>query len=467
MRRARRDAACALTVVALAITAGAAHGQSSSGGFIVIGAPGDARVLEQRALTVTPSGAVAVSFHGDDPTGCRAAGSCGVSGTVVWTPGSSGFVSLARYRVRGKTTSEVSVLFAGPGRGAGVTAAVRRRAPDGTTQSCADAYAPGYGSLAATIHGDGDRARIRFTTGDGTPGLDLTTRCAGPALADVAGVLPSVTTSLRALRRGRLTLSLASDRSFAAHGLAGTVVSTLSLRLGRSAAVSTGQRSPSSAGARHRSLQVDFDVARLEGAATATVGGTGPGCSLLDACGLTGTVTARPSATHGRLELLALAPARVSGARLRAAVGLRPGARPRGVEVVGGGIIPRGGSVTAALSRPPPDDAPCSDDTVPAAAFVSLVVTGGRLRVDLGGGQDGLADPLRTRCPGPTSADVLGAAPLASGSVPLSALRHATVTVDLARSAAYATGGYRGDFHAALRLVLRRRSVTEHVYRGG
>ena len=61
----------------------------------------------------------------------------------------------------------------------------------------------------------------------------LSTRCAGPLDADLAGVGPQIRLTLGQLRTGPRTLQLSGTWSFAAGGFAGTVESNLTMRLGK------------------------------------------------------------------------------------------------------------------------------------------------------------------------------------------------------------------------------------------
>ncbi len=68
--------------------------------------------------------------------------------------------------------------------------------------------------------------------GGRSPSL-LGTRCAGPLQSDIASQLARRVVDVASLFHGRTAVDLASSADFAVHGLAGTVTSTVQLRLGR------------------------------------------------------------------------------------------------------------------------------------------------------------------------------------------------------------------------------------------
>jgi hypothetical protein len=74
-------------------------------------------------------------------------------------------------------------------------------------------------------------------------------------------------------------------------------------------------------------------------------------------------------------------------------------------------------------------------------------------------------DPLRSRCGGPTLAEISGGGALATGSVPLTALRARRIVVHLARGARLGGQGYLGQSVPDLTLVLRRTRVRDGTYK--
>lgn len=64
-----------------------------------------------------------------------------------------------------------------------------------------------------------------------------------------------------------------------------------------------------------------------------------------------------------------------------------------------------------------------------------------------------ISDPLRTRCPGPTAADVLGSAPLAVGSVQ-GAPGAPAITVTFSAPGSFLAGAYAGERGGSLVMTL-------------
>jgi hypothetical protein len=464
-------AGAALCVAALAFVPAAGAQSGGSGSFFVgdVGTPTSFVFME-----ATVSGSVSVDFHGDAAAGCAAAGMCGVSGTVTWRPGASAELFAFGFRRDGRPYTQ-GLLALGQGERGGepgsTAAQVRRAASESAGPGlCSDAAA---GSVALDLserRGSSLPVRIAQEDGGGAYGRDsFRTRCAGPAGSDVAALLPTRVLSTRALRRGHRRLDFSADRPFAARGLAGTVHSDVVITIVRTERGDTSGSGSEEMGpvtARHRLLDLRYRVKRVSGSVTTSVAGlTDPdACAALDSCGTGGSVTLAPSAHAGRADVQAFGPARHrTPADLRRALGLLPGRRPSHVQV-SGYVAWEGdrGSVTSALTR---GGAPDCRDSAPlgTSGYLSLDARGNRLQAAYGYSGEGLGDPLRTRCPGPGIADVAASHALATGSLPLSALRHRRVTLHLTRGARFRGDGYRGRTSADLTVVLRRTSVRERI----
>jgi len=178
---------------------------------------------------------------------------------------------------------------------------------------------------------------------------------------------------------------------------------------------------------------------------------------------LTGTTTTTPALTAGSLTFLAVAPARVPGRRLRAALSGR-GPVPGGGEVgVTGGIAVTVGQRTEV--RPQARDAPCTDAASSRGALsligarrggrYDLAVTGpflaggaGRLRCPLpaAGGPDLLDDGFITR--------------IAAGRV-----GGRRIVLRFTRPVTRQTGAHRLTSRPDLTITLVRRRVREQVAR--
>jgi hypothetical protein len=77
-----------------------------------------------------------------------------------------------------------------------------------------------------------------------------------------------------------------------------------------------------------------------------------------------------------------------------------------------------------------------------------------------------LARLTRTSCPGPSLTDTdYDTTPLATGTVPQSALRHARLTLHLKGGAPLETDGWSGRTRGSVTIVLRRTHVKTTVFR--
>jgi hypothetical protein len=412
----------------------------------------------QTQIPVAVSGDVQLDFHGDPAAGCAAAGVCEVAGRHVWDPGQGGqmIVSQLSSGRRDRYLVFLALLgLDGP-----------RKEPRTSTQT-----RRGAGVCADSASGIEFSATTSVTLGPGPVRLSLpatdagnpfATRCGGPLAADVARLLPALTARPGTLRRGRRTFRLASERPFAAHGFAGTLRSSLVLRLGRPRAQPGGGAVPPDRGApRVREISVVYAVERLGGQVIVPFAGLGDpaGCGFLDACGVSGRITVTPRATGGALVLSAMARATRSRRELRAAVGLAPGGRRPGIRVFAGGEWSGLGGVTAALSRP---GGFCRDSVPLRSGSLAVTVSGTRATVMLPG-DTVLPDPLRTRCPGPALEDLARSEVIARQALPLRAFGARRVVLHLRRGARIAGSGYSGRTEPDVTVVLRRVGIEEEV----
>lgn len=452
---------------AAAMTPAVASAQTAVGDFaqtVSYSGGGGARLLSAYESFVKASGQVSVEFHGDEAAGCGAAHLCGVSGTVTWSPGRTGLLLAFGYRRHGQHV-EAGNLIVGDELGAGgpgTSARVRRAGGDGAPDAlCAD--------VGSSIASSSPAARPGRSIALNPFGTDevLRTRCAGPLTRDVASLLPTRTISERAVRRGGARLDFSADGEFAAHGLAGTLHSNLALRVGRGSNVLQSQQEaepPNGTRVRRvRFLEVFYRVESVSGRVVTSVHGlTDPDlCGPLDSCGLLGTITTAPSSSNGDGYVFAYGSAKNTKRDLRRAVGLASGPVPRGVQRVGFFSWEDAGSVTSDLTRA---GAPACADSTPLAGggLLDLGFSGTHATARLYGGDVILgADPLRTRCPGPSSSDARGG--LASGTVPLQALGARRATFRLTRGTSLDANGYRGATRADLTVAIRRTRVHDRV----
>ncbi len=473
----RSCAACAAAVLAGSLLIGAAPVTAQSGGggtttacaapspssgagfggFLTTGTNGVAvLLLSSTDIPADMCGSLVVAFHGDPSTGCARLDLCGVSGQAIWTPAGPAEITLLTYRTRGRTLTQGSLATFGPFvSSAGVTTEVTRIAPDGTAHECLDdsANAPELG--ISSLPG----RRLRIGGPGGLASAELTgSRCAGPLAADIASALPSATLPAGALQRAGTVVDLSGVRTFDGPGLSGTVSSTLTVVTGRAAT----QRAPSTAtGAAPQRNQPAYAEAKLaieqvSGAVTAhNVGpASSAACAVLDACGLTETLSVAPRGT-GVMELLVRLPAGTGSplARLlRAAAGAG--------AAIGYGQISGRGLVQATAMRS--DGSPTCTDTVPiSGSLVFIAVSHGRAELSSDASDE--SDPFRTRCPGPALSDFV-ASPfggLATTSVRLSSLLARATTLVLGHAiSGVSADGYRLRTSSRLRMRLRLRGVT-------
>jgi hypothetical protein len=450
-----------------------ALGRGSSGGgtLIAFETPGGARQLHQVYSGLEIKGTVSVDFRGDAAAGCAAAHLCDVRGSVRWDPSGPASVAAIGYRKHGQRLEEgfLTLGFSDNAQSRFPTSArVRREGVPGSL--CADAAEDPFGEAhSGPRRGTAiDLRLLDLPSSTTAAGMAFQTRCAGPTTADLAGLLPGYRITERALVRGRRTLDFSADRTFATHGLAGTLHSTVTVRLLGGSSI-PGLTSPGgfppTKKRRVREVQAEYRVERVSGSVVTAVRGRGDPdlCAPLDACGISGSVSIDPSASSGSAYAIATAPARLTGRQLRRALGLARGARPRGIRVYGEASWARDlGSVTADLTRL---GAPACLDSLPIDGGGSLFLGYGRRRVRVsysGGSLFDEADLLRTHCPGPTGGDVGG--DLASASVPLRAFRQRRVTLHLTHGRGFRSSAYSGRSRPDVTIVLRRTRVKERTY---
>ncbi|MEA2436165.1 MAG: hypothetical protein QOF65_721 [Thermoleophilaceae bacterium] len=466
MRRLR----LAATLAALAAAAPATALGGGGGSFIFIGPTGGSRALHAVSGRLEVTGSVTVDFHGDQAAGCEARHLCDVSGTVRWSPAGPGSVFAIGFREHGHSFEQGSLSFGDLStdeQPLWTSARVRRNGPGGSL--CADGAAEQFIETDSPAR-PGTSIELRLLdlpSRQTTSSQVLRTRCAGPMTGDVAALLPTHRIGERALIRGHRTLDYSADRSFAAHGLAGTVHSTVVIRVvgGEKIPINGGGgRIPATRKQRIRAIDVVYRVERVSGQIATAVRGRGDPdlCGPLDACGISGSVTVTPTTSSGTASLSASAPARHSRRQLRQALGLAPGGTPRGVTRYGDVFWQRDlGDITSELTRL---GAPaCSDsDPISGGGSVDLEFFGGHVRASYGAGSFSGVNVFRTRCPGPDSGDLR--APLASGTFPLSIFRGRRVTLHLTQGHGFSSAGYTGRSDPDLTVVLRRTRIHEFSY---
>lgn len=465
----------AATAALSLLLAAPATGDAQVGLFDVSGSS-QGRFTGILSANVRVSGTVTVDFHGDPGGDCASHGLCDVSGSVTWQPARSGDLTVFGFREGGKQTETSVLSLGGDGgdiEGASTSAVVRRAATAGAPAGlCTDAGSAGFFAATRPHAGTGVPITLVGEAEGGLPPADsFRTRCAGPTASDLKALFPTGVISARAFRRGR-TVDFSTERPFASHGLAGTVHSTVALRIRKATGGHgdfiqelTDKGTRAGRGHRVRALTASYRIKRVSGQVATDIGGLADPdlCGPLDACGLLGTVTVAPTATSGDVELFARASARHSAADLRRALGLQAGRHGRGVATTGFGGWDDTGSVSSALTRAGAPD--CSDSEPLLAGTLTLAFGRRHVLASYGEGPDaGGGDLLRSRCPGPGSADVAAIRPLATGSLPKSALRRRTVTLRLHRGGSFSADGYSGRTRPDVTIVLRRTRVRQQTF---
>jgi hypothetical protein len=395
-----------------------------------------------------------------------------VAGRVRWSPSGPGEIVALGYRDGGRRVEQGFITLSQdyePER-LDTSARVRRGGPPGSL--CADGVSQTLvESSTETRRGSAiDLRLLSLPSASFAPPEVLRTDCAGPTTSDVAALLPSRRISERQLARGHRKLDFSADAPFATHGLAGTLHSTVVVKVG------AGTREPLNNGSngsglppgehkvRERELTAEYRVERVSGTVVTSVRGSDDPdlCGPLDACGITGSVTVTPTASTGLATIRAIGSARRSPAELRRALGLSRGPRPRGVQRFGDVFWERDrGRVVSDLTR---DGAPACSDSVPivGGGGLNLAFSGRRLKADYGTEGFGVTDLMRTRCPGPGGLDA--PSDFATASFPIGILRHRRITLHLTRGARYSSAGYSGRTSPDVTVVLRRTRVRSSVF---
>jgi hypothetical protein len=466
----RRLAVLVLALAALVAAVPPATAGGGGGSFGLVDFGGSVAGGHSAFASLEVTGSVTVDFHGDTSAGCAAAHLCDTAGTVRWDPSGAATLFAFAYREHGKRFEQGYLTLGEDEPGTGpprTTAHVRRTGAPGSL--CADG-ASSFAAEVQTPERRGSSLALRIIDVGRSPNGDvLRTHCAGPMAADVAELLPArIISERQLLRRGR-TLDFSTDRSFSAHGLAGTVRSTVRMKLmGGDRVPNTDSSNPprGTRQIRRRTVEVGYRVERVSGTILASVHGLPDPdqCGPLDACGLSGSLTISHSASSGTAFLYANASARHSRGDLLHALGLVRGRRSSGIDR--GGSVYWGrdrGTVSSELSR---DGTPACADSGPlpqGAGSLELSYSGSRVTaaylVDPYGG----SELLRIRCPGPGSADTAG--PIASSaSFPRSVFRHRRVTLRLRRGTRFTGVGYGGRTSPDVTIVLRRTRIHSYTF---
>ena len=410
--------------------------------MLTASAPAPARTTP--LVNVELVGSLTIAWQGDEARGCAAEGLCGVSGSIQMLP--SGEDS------GGPGAPPIELVD--PNSVARVTEASASGAADTT---CADLVPTDF--ILGVKRTNAGVLRAVLEAGDSNQ-LPSAGRCAGPTATDLSAL------ALPARRLGRHGDDLSGQTTFGAGPFTVTAISTVRALFGTGSlggigsstgTVSTGSSSPAPGFTTlEEHAEVDYRIEGLRGALSTTFAGlAAPLCEPLGACGTTGSLD-QSFSTGGVLSF--------GGSRT---VKRREGSRTALEDLRAGrldlsssfGASPIEETVTETLAEQ--DGATCSDrQTQPQLSSASNSVGRHAFALVLGPNEQaeggaGTSDPLRTRCPGPSEADVLGSSPLAQATIPASALGDRRLTIAFLGGGSFTGGDYGGARAGSVILSLR------------
>jgi hypothetical protein len=396
-----------------------------------------------RLVPAQLTGSLVVSFHGDQASECAAKGVCDYSGTLIFRPGSSAFLSSETLRLGAKVQTAATLALPLAVTGSQVS----RSTASGQAARCADEQQPTAISLLQPKQGIVTLSLIQ------SDGSLLATRCAGPLDADVAAAAPHASLPLSLLMKGRTSFDLTGSTTFAGGGFAGTVNSTVRVTLG-------APRSPLGRSLLPRHIKykrIRFVSEQLSaGLLSSTVHGNVIGvadpevCSLVDSCGATGTITPIGGPQHVKAQLLAIGAATVPYRRF---VDALHGQRVHGVAIEGQ-VQWTGGLLGATLTMP---GVSCTDSATIDGGSLNLVIGHAAIFTSYAP-----AGSLRTHCPGPYIDEQ---ARLAAGRAPRAVLGHRSFSLTLRGTGPLSDDGYVVNWGGTIRITLRRGRITQHTLR--
>jgi hypothetical protein len=398
--------------------------------LVALAVPAHALADEQLAAT----GSITYTWQGDPARGCAAAAVCDVQGALaVDSAGTADAERFGRQTVINLDTSSITVrVLTGTGASAG---------------ECID-VPPESGGQAVTVSRGRHGRLVGILQGSLSSG-----RCAGP----LASELGRLRVPVRRSGGKRPSFDLRTKQAFVAGPFAGELVSTLVLRPappGESASSSSsfGGAPPPSHKALVEHVTLRYRVSSLpEALDTSFTGESDPFCGVLDSCGASGTVTLSPGASRKTLTLTA---SRV--------VRRRVGAGQVIADFRGGRLVPEGSLSLALVTSETfvrADGSRCQDSVRSPVVLVAGGFPPARRSSVFLTVANGEEDALRTHCPGPGLADVIGgqasaAGLLARGPIEAAGLlqRHSRLT--LTNPGGFSGLGYVGSRTGAIGLAL-------------
>ena len=399
--------------------------------------------------SVTASGSLTYTWHGDPSRGCAAVNLCGVEGALSVDALRSSSASSSS-----GNTPIASDFSAGTVRVLG--------APGAAPGACVDVPSGPIDDALFIRHGP--RGSL---IGEMRPPL-ASGRCAGPTEQDLGQIkLPVVKTGTKR----RTSFDLRSTQAFAAGPFSGSVVSTLVLTatgnggLGGSSSGSFFGPPPSlpSPPARHKVLlervALRYRLVSLPGSLdVAFLGGSGAFCLTLGSCGASGTLALTLPGFDRSLTITASRVVRRRVGAHQALADLRHGRLDFEVDVPPPSSAPLTTQVTETFQAR--DGSRCADTAIARGALLFFgTAPGGRgVSITLSDPDDvGLA---RTHCPGPSDSDAFGNivgnpfGGIATGMVAPAALTSRQTVVSLAKPGSSTGVGYVATRSGALPLSL-------------
>lgn len=407
-------------------------------------------------VTVEVVGSLTLTWQGDPSRGCAAQGLCGVSGSLEMLPAGEESSS---------STGPPFIEFVDQNSVARVTDG------SGATQTtCADLVPVDFQLSIREQSAGGPLATVESGPSQSLPSAG---RCAGPTAGDLAAL------ALPARKLGSHGYDLSGETNFGAGPFTVTAISTLRVVFIRGSAatgvipgvnvgipsaisgslstvVGRSAPAPKLPVTYEEHAEVSYRIEGLQGAFTTDFSALDPPlCDSLGACGTTGQLSQSFSA-GGMLNF--------SGFRF---VKRRVGSRAALAALRAGRLdlfnsfdgIPI--TETAAETLAGPDGATCADQsTVGPLTGQSTITRGHAIELKLtGGGQANVygppgADPFRTRCPGPSAADVLRAAPLAAATLPVSSLGARSLSLTFRAGGSFTGSAYAGHRSGSVVLSL-------------
>jgi hypothetical protein len=425
------------------------------GGVVVVGwwgalAAPAAAAHQPRQVNVVLTGSLTVAWNADASRGCAAVGLCGMSGSLEMLP-SGAFSASGGPAPLELTDSNAAVR------------AVTRAADGSVRSTCAD-LVPVDLLMAVRRTALGLRAVLPRGQFFQPPSAG---RCAGPTSADLESItLParrfgahsydlSGTTGFgvgpfEITTRSTLRALISYGKSTPA-GLAGDLFSSVG---GFSGTVPVPGRPPRTRLVLQESAMVAYRVRAIQGSIATTFSGLpAPECVPLGACGDSGRLTASLSGAGGLVfSGSRIVPRRVSPAR--ALADLRSGR----MRLAGGfGMTPMRETVSESLVQA--DGSTCTDNASDGEFALVPAELDHHDSLQVESASTGIGpDPLRTRCPGPSTTDVLGSssARVASGAFSPSEIGARQLSLTVSASGSFTGLSWSGSRSGTITLTMTR-----------